>query len=241
EAEVDADVVEQLSRAIDETPQMMAQLNSAAEERRRARARSGDSVVDDLLGRVVDKLEGLDDFRATAREEFVALLTEVLRFAADRADIGRQSGGPVVDYLFPAAAGESFTEAFLQLDVYSWLCSSGFRPHVRMEERDVAAGRADVTVQRVEHRLVIEVKREQTNASHISLVDSYGPQTVGYAVVGPALSISLVLDLTDHSHGVPSLKDSVWVDAVPIEGGSPRHVVTVVIRGNRPTPRMILR
>jgi len=240
-ADADERVVEQLSRAIEETPELMAQLNAAADERRRARARSGDAVVDDLLGRVVDQLEGLDDFKGIAREEFVALVTEVLRFAADRADIGRQSGGPMVAYLFPAPAGESFTEDFLQRDVYSWLCSSGFRPHVRMEERDIAAGRADVTVQRVEHRFVIEVKREQSNSAHDALVASYGPQTAGYTVVGPSLSISLVLDLTDHSHGVPSLRDSTWVDSVAIAGGSPRTIVTVVVRGNRPTPREILR
>lgn len=240
-ADADEGVVEQLSRAIDQNPELMTQLNAAADERSRARARSGDAVVDDLLGRVVDQLEGLDDFQGVAREEFVALVTEVLRFAADRADIGRQSGGPVVAYLFPAPPGVSFTEDFLQRDVYSWLCSSGFRPYVRMEERDMAAGRADVTVQRVVHRFIIEVKREQSNSAHDALVASYGPQTAGYTVVGPALAISLVLDLTDHSHGVPSLKDSTWVDSVAIAGGTPRTVVTVVVRGNRPTPREILR
>jgi hypothetical protein len=46
----------------------------------------------------------------------------------------------------------------------------------------------------------------------------------------------MVLDLTDHKHGIPSLKESVWVDEVPIAGAVPRHVVTVVVRGNRPTP-----
>lgn len=240
-ADADEGFVEQLSRAIVTSPELMARLNSAADERKRARARSGDAVVDDLLGRVIDQLEGSEDFHGIAREEFVALLTEVLRFAADRADIGRQSGGPTVAYLFPASPGASFTEDFLQRDVYSWLCSSGFRPHVRMEERDIAAGRADLTVQRVEYRFVIEVKREQSDSTHGALVKSYGPQTAGYTVVGPALSISLVLDLTDHSHGVPSLRDSIWVDRVEVAGGLPRTIVTVVVRGNRPTPREILR
>lgn len=230
----------QLAKVVDESPELVSWMNNAADARRRGLTRRRDPVVDDLLDRVILGLDGVEDFHGTAREEFIELVTETLRFAADRADVGRESGGQMVAYLFPPATGQApFTEDYLQRDVYSWLCSSGFRNQARMEERDVAAGRADVTVQRVEHRFIIEVKRELSDASHTALVEAYGPQTAGYTVVGPALSMALVLDLTNHSQGVPSLRDSVWVDEVPIEGGTPRHVVTVVVRGNRPTPRQI--
>ena len=66
---------------------------------------------------------------------------------------------------------------------------------------------------------------------------AYGAQAAAYSVAGPRLSFEMILDLTDHTHGTPSLKESLWVQEVPIAGGEPRHVVTVVIRGNRPTPR----
>ncbi|MBO9553173.1 hypothetical protein [Cellulomonas sp.] len=233
-------LADQLAKAVDESPELVTWMNEEADARRRSLARRRDPVVDDLLDRVVLSLGAAEDFRGTAREEFIELVMEVLRFAADRADVGRESGGDPVAYLFPPAAGKgAFTEDYLQRDVYSWLCSSGFRNSTRMEERDIAAGRADVSVQRVEHRFVIEVKRELSDASHAALVGSYGPQTAGYTVVGPGLSIALVLDLTSHRGGVPSLKDSVWVDEVPIQGGTARRVVTVVVRGNRPTPRQI--
>jgi hypothetical protein len=163
-------------------------------------------------------------------------VNEVLRFAADRADIGRESGSKDVAYLFPPADGNAFTEDYLQRDIYSWLCSSGLRRFTRMEERDVAAGRADVTVTQ-DHRFTIEVKRELRNASREALMAAYGAQAAAYSVAGPRLSFEMILDLTDHTHGTPSLKESLWVQEVPIAGGEPRHVVTVVIRGNRPTPR----
>lgn len=119
--------------------------------------------------------------------------------------------------------------------MYKWLGNSPLRPYTRLEERDVAAGRADLSVTR-SHRLVIEVKRELSDASRPALHAAYGGQAAAYSAGGPRISLELVLDLTDHSDGVPSLANSVWVDEV-IAGGEIRHVVTVVVRGNRPTPR----
>ena len=179
------------------------------------------------------------DLVGTAREEFVEVVTEVLRFATDRADAGRESWGADIAYLFPPPPDKGpFTEVFLQKDVYSWLCSSGLRPYTRMEERDVAAGRADVTVTR-QHRFVIELKRELSDVSREALLAAYGGQAAGYTVTGPQVSLVMVLDLTDHGRGVPAVEDSVFVDRVPIPGSGSRGVVTVVIRGNRPTPRQI--
>ena len=181
-------------------------------------------------------LENCEDLTGTVREEFVELLTEILRFAADRADIGRGGGGPDILYLFPPEEGKkAFTEVFLQRDVNSWLKSSSLRRFTRMEEPDVAAGRADVTVTQ-EHRFTIEVKRELRDASRDAILAAYGGQAAAYTVVGPRVSFAMILDLTDHAHGVPSLKESVWVDEVPISGGDARHVVAVVVRGNRQRP-----
>lgn len=228
----------ELARAVVDTPEAVAWMNRAAEERARRRDRRLDPVVDDLLSAVLDGLNECDDLTGIAREEFFHLLTELLRFAADRADVGRGSGGPTVSYLFPPVNGQSFTEDYLQRDIGSWLGSSPLRRYTRLEEPDVAAGRADITVTR-EHRLVIEVKRETRDASGEAIHRSYAGQAAAYTVAGLSVSIAAVLDLTNHANGVPSLKDSVWVDEVDIPGGSPRYVVVVVVRGNRPVPREV--
>ena len=107
-----------------------------------------------------------------------------------------------------------------------------------MEQHDVAAGRADITVTQ-NHKFTIEVKRELTDVSPAALLKAYGGQAAAYSVTGPAVSLEMVLDLTNQVHGTPSLEESVWVQEVAISGGQPRHVVTHVVHGNRVTPRMM--
>ncbi|EON23721.1 hypothetical protein CF8_2383 [Nocardioides sp. CF8] len=238
---VDADYegADVLARAVDDLPEVVAFFNHEAEERARALARSADPVVDSLLGTVADSLANCEDFIGTVREELIEVVTAVLRFAADRVNAGRESWRKDIAYLFPPEKGDPpFGEGFLQKDVYKWLGNSPMRPYTRLEERDVAAGRADVSVTR-SHRFVIEVKRELSDASRAALHAAYGGQAAAYSAGGPRVSLVLVLDLTDHSDGVPSLTNSVWVDEV-LAGGETRHVITVVVRGNRPTPRQTM-
>lgn len=235
---VDADFegVDVLARAVDDLPAVVAFFNDEAEARVRALARSADPVVDGLLATVLVGLQNCLDFKGTVREEFVEVVTAVLRFTSDRADAGRESWKQDIAYLFPPAPGDPpFGEESLQKDVYRWLGNSPLRAYTRLEERDVAAGRADISVTRL-HRFVIEVKRELSNASPQALHLAYGGQAAAYSAGGPRISLEMVLDLTDHSDGVPSLTSSVWVDEV-LAGGETRQVVTVVVRGNRPTPR----
>lgn len=235
---VDADFkgVDALATAVDVAPDAVAWMNNEADSRARALARSTDPVVDGLLAAVMTGLDNCGDLQGTVREEFVELMTAVLRFAADRVDASRESWKQDIAYLFPPAPGSGhFGEECLQKDLYRWLCNSSLRPATRLEERDVGAGRADVSVTR-SHRFVIEVKRELHDASREALNVAYGGQAAAYSASGPRVSLTMVLDLTDHSAGVPSLANSVWVDEV-LAGGGIRHVVTTVIHGNRPTPR----
>lgn len=228
--------VDVLARAVEVAPEVVAWMNDAAKSRARTRARSADPVVDRLLASVLGGLASCEDFQGTVREEFVELVTATLRFAADRVDAGRESWKQDIAYLFPPADGAPpFGEEFLQKDMYKWLCNSPLRPYTRLEERDVAAGRADISVTRL-HRFVIEVKRELSDASQEALHAAYGGQAAAYSAGGPRVSMELVLDLTDHVEGVPSLASSVWVDEI-LAGDEIRHVVTVVIRGNRAIPR----
>src|SRR5690606_26919594 len=119
----------------------------------------------------------------------------------------------IVHYLFEPENGKPFTESFLQIDVATWLKATPLRRFVEMEQHDVAAGRADITVAQ-NHKFTIEVKRELTNVSPAALLKAYGGQAAAYSVTGPAVSLEMVLDLTDQVHGTPSLEESVWVQEV---------------------------
>lgn len=233
---LDAAIADELVAASESAPNLVRTLNNEAKARARLKARESDPIVDRLLGRVMNGLEGCPGLDGTALEEFTELLTYILKFAADRANIGRMNGGPIVNYLFEPKDGKAFTENYLQRDIANWLKATPLRRFVEMEQHDVAAGRADVTVDQT-HKFTIEVKRDLVDVSPIALLKAYGGQAASYSVTGPAVSLEMVLDLTDQSHGTASLEESVWVQEVPISGGKPRHVVTIVIHGNRVTPR----
>jgi hypothetical protein len=234
--ELDLAIAAELAAAGETHPRLLRTLNDGAKSRARAKARETDPVVDQLLERVMQGLDSCPGLTGTARDEFVELMTIVLKFAADRANIGRMNGGPDVSYLFEPENGKAFTENFLQRDVANWLKTSPLRRFVEMEQHDVAAGRADITVTQA-HKFTIEVKRELRDVSAAALLAAYGGQAAAYSVTGPGVSLEMVLDLTDQSHGTPTLSESVWVQQVPIAGGQSRPVVTIVIHGNRLTPR----
>jgi hypothetical protein len=233
---LDPAIADELVAASESAPNLLRTLNEGAKTRARLKARESDPIVDQLLERVMVSLKECPGLGGTALDEFTEMLTCILKFAADRANIGRMNGGPIVHYLFEPENGKPFTESFLQIDVATWLKATPLRRFVEMEQHDVAAGRADITVAQ-NHKFTIEVKRELTNVSPAALLKAYGGQAAAYSVTGPAVSLEMVLDLTDQVHGTPSLEESVWVQEVPISGGQPRHVVTLVIHGNRVTPR----
>jgi hypothetical protein len=233
---LDQETAAELAAAAEAAPGLFRALNEGARDRARIKAREADPIVDQLLDRTLAALSDCAALTGSARDEFVEMLTIVFKFAADRANIGRMNGGPEVAYLFKPDDRKAFTEDYLQRDVASWFKTSDLRRFVRMEEHDVAAGRADITVTQ-SHKFTIEVKRELKDVSPAALLAAYGGQAAAYSVTGPSVSLEMVLDLTDQSHGTLSLEESVWVQEVPISGGKPRHVVTIVVRGNRLTPR----
>lgn len=217
-------------------PDLLLQLEQAARQRRSAELRVVDPVVERLLERAALMLNECPDFNGVSGYEFRQLLAIIFRFLSDRADIGKQSGGEIVKYLFEAPAGKNFTEDYLQRDVGQFLKGSLLRPNVRYEERDIAAGRADITVKPDVHRFSVEIKRESTNASAAAIRANYAGQASAYTAADIPLAVLLVLDLTPHPHGAPGVFDSVWVDRVPVPNGADRFVVVGVVRGNRKSP-----
>jgi hypothetical protein len=217
-------------------PGLLNMLELAARQRRSAELRVVDPVVERLLDCTTVGLKDCPDFETASGYEFQQVLVLIFRFLSDRADIGKQSGGDIVKYLFEPTDGKQFTEDYLQRDLGQFLKGSPLRPQVRYEERDIAGGRADLTVKPNTHRFSIEIKRESVDASPEAIRSSYAGQASAYTAADAPLAALLVLDLTPHPNGAPGVFDSVWVDRVSVPGGTDRFVVVGVVRGNRKTP-----
>jgi hypothetical protein len=132
--------------------------------------------------------------------------------------------------------GESFPlEAELQKHYATFLRSSPLSGRIGVELRDVAGGRADVYVTYAgAQRFAIEIKRELDDASRVGIETAYLAQTVEYQVTNVPLSMLLVLDLTDHSHGIRHLSDTAWVVHSDNPGQETRR--SAVVAGIRPFP-----
>lgn len=233
-----ASIAEIVTMASDH-PDLLRMLERAARQRRSAELRVVDPVVERLMQSAARTLGECPEFQSESGEEFRQLLALLFRFLCDRADIGKQSGGEMVKYLFQPADGKQFTEDYLQRDAGQFLKASPLRPNVRYEERDIAAGRADLTVKPNLHRFSVEIKRERDDASRQAIRANYSGQASAYTAADVPLAVLLVLDLTPHPNGAPGVFDSVWVDRLPVSNGADRFVVVGVVRGNRKPPSAI--
>ncbi|MBX6382452.1 MAG: hypothetical protein IRZ07_05675 [Microbispora sp.] len=86
-------------------------------------------------------------------------------------------------------------------------------------------------------RLVIEVKREDTDASHDALCRKYGAQATEYTNTSAHISFLLVLDRSRPDGSAGYIEDKVSVQVVPKPCDSvPRMLVIVVMPGRRKRP-----
>ncbi|MCC3270366.1 hypothetical protein MUG94_07450 [Arthrobacter gengyunqii] len=221
---------------VEQQPDLAAQLERDYAERRLASQLATDPLIDDLLASTRIALSDSPDFNGKTEIEFLGLAELIFQFMASRADIGRRTLGPRTEYLYPHPAGKTYTENYLQRDLGEFLQGTPLRPGVRFEESDVGSGRADLTVSTYLNRFSIEIKREIEDAGRESIRRKYSAQAAGYAVSSAGLGVLMVLDLTSHGNGVPSVRDSVWVEKVSIPSGADRFLLVGVVRGNRPTP-----
>jgi len=192
-----------------------------------------------VRARIIDGLSRDPAFRGETRAA-VSLLTErTLTFLLDRYD----RGGAVVpgrpNIIRPVAKGQPLpTEAELQYDFYVWLAAGwDLAGKAGVELTATSTGRADVVLRIGEIRLVTEVKRDDEDATRAALESKYLAQAAEYSGSNVPFSQLLVLDLTDHTAGTPSLADCAWHAVhIPKAGASPRNVVVAVVVANRPSP-----
>jgi hypothetical protein len=189
-------------------------------------------VLESLENTLLAALGENPAFATSAGQNFALLVSVTLRFLLMAAD----APAPYMRLLKP---NESIPlEAELQRDYATFLKGSPLSGRIGVELRDVAGGRADVYVTfDGAQRFVIEIKRELDDNSRVGVEAAYLAQAIEYQVTNVPLSMLLVLDLTDHSHGICHLADTAWVVHRNNTGGKTRRsAVIAVVAGNRPFP-----
>jgi hypothetical protein len=107
----------------------------------------------------------------------------------------------------------------------------------RLEVSDIAAGRADILVELNRTRLVIEVKREDADASYDALLRRYGSQAAEYSNTSARLGFLLVLDRSRADGSAGHIEEKVAVRTVRKTGDTEdRMLVIVVMPGRRKRP-----
>jgi hypothetical protein len=155
------------------------------------------------------------DYVGTVRADARVLIEYLTLFLAHCLDVTPHMAQGFLDFLFEKD-GRKPLEAELQRACWHMLRVQfgGFPPHqVLREVPDIAAGRADIAIIRPEWRMVIEIKRELTDASREG-IRRYLGQTATYELTGPRLAFLLVLDLESQRGWPLTLEDNCWVESI---------------------------
>jgi len=127
-------------------------------------------------------------------------------------------------------------EKALQLDCVHRL-QAYLGQNVKIELSDVSSGRVDIAIETNGLRFSIEVKREDTDASHEALLRKYGAQGTEYSNTNIRIGFLLVLDRSRPDGSAGYLSDKFSVQEVMKKGETePRLLVIVTMPGRRKTP-----
>lgn len=191
--------------------------------------------------RILKELRADSDFGGDIEICFEILLKATIEFLSQRLDVG-SSILSRVDYRKAFKPNEPVPkEASLQEDFRSWLAAV-LGKQVTVEVPGISLGRTDIHVTFGDIRFIIEVKRELSDSSPTAVERNFIIQAAEYQVANVPFGILLVLDLTPHTLGTPSLADSLWlVRHRPTTWSRERNVVVVIVPGNRQSPSKIVR
>jgi hypothetical protein len=184
-------------------------------------------LIDEVLS---DVSESCADFRV-ASTEFSWLVGASIRWLRSRLDAS-PSRAP---YLYRSDPDLPL-EAELHADYAQFLETADSPGWVSTEVTHIGGGRVDVLVTFAEVRIPAELKRETIDPSR-EAVRRYLPQARAYQGADVALALLVILDLArSPDEPIPSIRDSVWVDASRDSNDRPRCVVVLRVPGNRRPP-----
>lgn len=184
---------------------------------------------------ILAELSEHEDFTGRVAEDVATVVRSVIRYVAHR--LGTPANFMRADY------PDEPLEQDLADDLERWLAAAPLtRGSVTIEVRHVAGGRADVLVAFGTHRVVVELKRELTDASRVALADHYADQAASYEATDYPFGVVLVLDLSsEQTAALAHLRDLAWTTETGDVAGSPRRLVWCVIPGRRVTPSTLSR
>lgn len=187
--------------------------------------------MNQIIEDVGDQLNACPDYQGTVREQLQPVIVSVIRFLARCLNAQEGGGRSHTQYLFDPDG----LEGDLQQDLVGWLYASGLHDFT-VEAQHIGGGRIDLMVTFDGFRFIIELKREQGDATRSGL-SGYLRQAGAYQVTDVALGMLVVLDTTSDPLA-PHMRDNVWVDvlAAAEPGGTDRYLVVVRVPGNRKSP-----
>lgn len=191
----------------------------------------------EVIERCCNAAQGHPDYNANANGQrlFHTVLLWLVRFVCTRLELTR-GDDPSGAYLFESDDGSLPHEDELQRDFFRWMVTNA--AGTDLEPTNIASGRADIRLRSGPERLVIEVKREETDCSFDVLSTSYAAQTTDYQNVSIRLGALLVLDLaTPNREGTPHITSLFEMRHVHRVGESHSRLVLIVkIPGRRKIP-----
>jgi hypothetical protein len=147
----------------------------------------------------------------------------------------RQKQRPLADRPTQTVDKRDFFEKSLQLHCIRFLKAGMLSCTV--EPSDISGGRADILVSFEKVCLVVEVKREDGDASFSALRLAYGAQATEYSNVNVRVSFLVVLDRTRGDGTAGHISEKVKVLSVLKKGDSePRVLIIVTVPGMRRRP-----
>lgn len=171
---------------------------------------------------------------------FNVVLLWLVRFVFNRLELSRGTD-PGGAYLFERSDGSLPHEDELQHDFFRWISTNA--AGTDLEPTNVGSGRADVRLKSGPERLIVEVKREESDCSFDSLAKAYAAQTTDYQNVSIRLGVLLVLDLaTPNREGTSYITNLFEMKTVQRTAEStPRLVLIAKVPGRRKVPSALSR
>lgn len=188
-------------------------------------------MISQIIEQVNERLGACADYRGEVREQLQPLIGSVIRFLARCMDAQMGGDNGRMRYLYDEAASEDD----LHQHIIDWLYGAGPYGYT-FESQNVGGGRIDVMFTLDGFRFVVELKREDDDASRAG-ISHYLAQAAAYQATDVPLGMVICLDLT--AEPLPAhIRDNVWVEVVPATPGNAtdRYVCVVRVPGNRSAP-----
>lgn len=199
-------------------------------------------MQEECYRKLTSPLQSHVDYHGNVANDVNAVVAFLIKFLAFCLNVSFEMAKPSFLFLFQPD-GNLPLEKELQISMFQsmHLGMTRFSSHqIHRELHDVSRGRADLSITCADWSLIIELKRESSDASRVGITQYLG-QAATYLLTGPRIGFLVVLDLCSQKQWPLTLADNCWVESVKGQGDSePRMILVCRIPGMRPVPSDIV-